>query len=377
MTVKTVSEVDGAKQSLRLLRTKHMATIFRITRGDGGFLLLTDHDRPITFNEELYLPLTLSSISSETRESGVKNGTQVAKGIIDGVVIKARDLQGHQYRGAVVKHKLIDWRNPLHVFYAETKRIRQIYWDGSQWSAIIEGIVATIQQPTGGRFGGTFSTTCPYRLGDASTCKADISLDTITTAVVQLVVSARNTVQFTTASWPGIYEDNYYKEGELQWVSGANAGLICQIIRYVHSTREVEILVPASFDMAVGDVAIVRPGCDGIRGTCEAKFRQSVAFSGTTTSVGTTTTIICATLSATLTSSILDGLNYYVMQTSGTMAGVERLIVSNTTTQLTVTPPLTASSPIGAAFVIRRSNIVNFGGSPYDPDAGRVLLQVP
>jgi hypothetical protein len=53
------------------------------------------------------------------------------------------------------------------------------------------------------------------------------------------------------------------------------------------------------------------------------------------------------------------------------------LILTNTTTALTVTPDLTANSPSGATFVIRRSNVVNFGGSPYDPDAGRVLLQVP
>ena len=59
MTVKTVADSAGCLQSLRLLRTKHMAALFRLQRQDGFVLRFTDHDRPLTFDGELYEPVNL------------------------------------------------------------------------------------------------------------------------------------------------------------------------------------------------------------------------------------------------------------------------------------------------------------------------------
>lgn len=377
MTVKTVADSAGCLQSLRLLRTKHLAALFRLQRQDGFVLRFTDHDRPLTFDGELYEPVNLSSISAERREAGLRSGNQEASGIVDGVTITIPDLLGHKYRGAIVWQKLIDWRRPLHVFYAETKRVRQIQWDGSRWVATLEGMAARMQQLVGGRFGGIFTTTCNYRLGEVNTCRADISLETITDVTVSGLIGtdAYMGAYFSAASWPGTYADDYYRDGEIQWTTGANAGLVSPIVQHIHgSPREIRFLLPTSFPIVVGDKGIARPGCDGLRGTCYGKFRQQPAATGSVTAGSTTTLINTSGLTA---NAYQDG-TYYVVMTSGALAGQERLVFANSATSIQVpsTNPWPSAPVTGTTYAIRKTNVLNFGGSPYDPDAGVVVEQV-
>lgn len=377
MTVRSVADSAGCQQSLRLLRGKYMANLFRIQRQDSYVLRFTDHDRALTYDGETYSPVNLSSISAERREAGLRSGNQEASGIIDGVTITIPDLLGHKYRGAIVWQKVVDWRFPLHVFYAETKRIRQIQWDGIRWIATLEGIAARMQQLVGGRFGGIFTTTCSYRLGDASTCRADISLETITDVTVSGLIGTdtRMGAYFSAASWPGTYADDYYRDGEIEWTTGSNAGSISPIVTHIHgSPREIRFLLPTSFPIVVGDKGIARPGCDGLRGTCYGKFRTLPAATGTVLA-GTTTQLI---QTSGLTSGAYQDGTYYVVMTSGALKGQERLIFANSATGIQVpATTLWPSAPAtGSTYAIRRTNVLNFGGSPYDPDAGVVVEQV-
>ena len=54
----------------------------------------------------------------------------------------------------------------------------------------------------------------------------------------------------------------------------ANAGVVSPIVGYAHATRAVELLLAPPFPIEVGDIGIVRPGCDGLRVTCRDKYNN-------------------------------------------------------------------------------------------------------
>lgn len=257
-----------------------MATLFRVQRLDGYVLRFTDHDRTISQGGETYSPANLASVSAERREAGLRTGNQEATGIVDGSTITIPDLLGDRYRGAAVTQQIVDWAMPWLVYYRARKVIRQIKWDGSRYVAVIEGQAAKLQRKVGGRFGGIYSTTCTYTLGDPVTCKKDISADVRANVVVETVQDDRMQCRFTTASWTGTFTDDYFRDGEIEWTVGDNLGVVSPIVRYIHSNRECQFLFPTPFPIQAGDEGTARPGCDGLKTTCIDKFNNVLNFGG-------------------------------------------------------------------------------------------------
>ena len=165
---------NAALDSLRYRRCKTLANCIRLIRPDGFELLVTDHDRRLTFEGRVYEPTNSLDLSADRREGGLRSGNQEARGPIDGQVIVIPDLLANRYRGSEVQLALIDWVRPWLVFARHRKFIRKVVWTGSQWVATIEGRTQQLSRPAAGRFKGTFSVYCPYQLGDQF-CKKDIS----------------------------------------------------------------------------------------------------------------------------------------------------------------------------------------------------------
>jgi uncharacterized phage protein (TIGR02218 family) len=194
-------------------------------------------------------------------------------------VITIPDLDANRYRGAEVRQVVVDWMRPWIVYARHRKWIRSIVRDGSTFIGTMEARTQGLQHAQAGRFGGTFSTTCTYELGDADSCKKDISAD-LKTATVSVVVDDRRTCQFTTASWPGTYADDYYRDGSIEWTTGDNAGHVSAIYGYTHATRQCDLLLPTPKAIQVGDVGIAKPGCNGLLTTCRDKYSNQLNFGG-------------------------------------------------------------------------------------------------
>lgn len=259
-------------------RTKHACNLVAITRTDGEILRFTDHDRALTFMGTEFTPVIFAGMSAERRESALRSGNQEVYGIIDGSMVVVPDLLGNRYRGAEVAHVVTDWRMPWLWVARHRKWIRSVNWTGSTFVATLEGRSQVLSRPAGGRFGGRWLAKCPYVLG-GEFCRASIAAWTIPTAVVQTVTS-RRVVSFTVASWAGSWDDGEYRDGEVEWLTGANAGTVSPILDYVHATRTCTLLTPTPFAIVAGDTATARVGCDGLSTTCEAKFSNLVNHGG-------------------------------------------------------------------------------------------------
>lgn len=71
------------------------------------------------------------------------------------------------------------------------------------------------------------------------------------------------------------FPDGYFRDGEIEWTTGANAGLVSPIVEWDSDVREATLLIPTPFDIAVDDTGVVRAGCDGLKTTCTTKFSNT------------------------------------------------------------------------------------------------------
>lgn len=207
-----------AEQTLTRCRSKKLANVVRITRTDGFVLAFTDHDRPLTFEGTTFRPAVFAGMSAERRESALKSGNQEASGIIDGSYVLLPDLLGERYRGAEVEHRIIDWGVPMLCYARFRKWIRAVTFTDIGFVATLEGRTQDLQRPAGGRFGGTFTTTCPYKLGNEF-CKADVGANggRQTGIRVDTIESLRMSVTTRDEGWNDTFDDDHFRDGDMVW----------------------------------------------------------------------------------------------------------------------------------------------------------------
>jgi uncharacterized phage protein (TIGR02218 family) len=184
-------------------------------------LRFTDHDRTVTFEGYTYAPAQFAGMSAERREGALRTGNQELYGIIDGDSVLVPDLMGSKYRGAEVRHVVTDWNMPSRWIARHRKWIRNVNWNGSTFIATLEGRTQVLHRPAGGRFGGVWQERCPYILGGVH-CTKDVSSLELTGASVATVTS-RMELEFDTVEWPSAHQasDDFYANGEVEWVWAA------------------------------------------------------------------------------------------------------------------------------------------------------------
>lgn len=267
-------QLQVGEQSTRWFRSATLADVWELTRLDGVVIRFTNHDRQLSWRGGTFTPIAFGAAFDASSDAGLKVSTQEISGYIDGTTLTIPDMLAGRYKGARVRHRVVDWRFPGPMLYADTKWIRQIRWDGEKWQATLDNVAAKIQRPVGGRFGGVFAPTCHYRLGDAN-CKKDISSMSGTMGVAAI---DHQRMVFT-ASMGGSWPDDHW--GEVEWTSGANTGVVSKVVTFEATpTNRFHLLTPTPFDMAVSDGATIRPACDGLLATCINVFSNQDNFGG-------------------------------------------------------------------------------------------------
>jgi uncharacterized phage protein (TIGR02218 family) len=222
----------GALDLLRLTRGKRLCHLIRVVPQSIPTLLLTDHDRMVTFGGDTFSPISFGSMSADRREAAFRTGNQEVIGSINGEQITVPHLNAHQYVGAEVTITVVDWQFPWLVFAQHRKWIRSIRHDGSSFVGTLEGRSQSLQHPSGGRFGGSFTTYCPYELGDAATCKKDISTWEFLVRV-DFQPENRRIFKLSTTLLPNnnpstgsAFVDDFFRDGSIEWLyDPAPAGL--------------------------------------------------------------------------------------------------------------------------------------------------------
>lgn len=425
----------AAAQTYR--RSKTWCNIYSILRRDGMELRFTDHTRALTIDGKVYMPIGSATMSAERRESGLKTGDVEATGYLSSEVVTAytanstgsntsvtlndttanwapnswtgytvenlannetrvvlgntptmlllrtawsstpttgayrirhqlvtyTDLMRGLYRDATVTTATVDWRRPHLKHYGQVRFMRDVRSDGHAWTIALESRAQLLQKSIGGERGGIFTPTCTYKLGDLSTCKADIAAD------IQLTSSAAETI---TAATPLVltrsgtaWTANQFADYRVLITSGAAKGQERRIVS--NGTQTITVGLAFNPTPAVSDTFLVGRG---FQVSTVVDSRKEFQVSG---------------MAAKLDDYFRDGeIEWTVGNNVGVVSPIYQYASSTRNILLLVpTPyPITTSDfgiirpgcdGLTSTCRDKFNNIVNFGGSPYDPGSGFVL----
>lgn len=361
-----------AQDSWRHAWCKRPCNLVKITRTDGSTLTITDHDRPIDFEGSTYRPIVFAGMSAERREAALRSGNQEAYGLIDANYVLLPDLLGDRYRGAEVAHVITDFELPLLVVARHRKWIRSVTFTGESFVATLEGRTQVLTRPAGGRFGGIFTTTCPYKLG-GEFCKVDLNDDDLTYNGVRVDSVAVDRMQFLglASSFYGSPVDDYFRDGEMQWRWSAPV-VSSTCTANTTSTTLTDSTQTWTTNEHVGrQMRILHPASNAVQ------------TAWTTILSNTATTLTFASWAATF----LSGTGYDIAgfcENNGHISPVAKYQASNRRIELLFPTPFPIA--VGDSGILRVgcdglkttckdkfNNLDNFGGDAEAPSAGKVV----
>ena len=253
--------------------THRLVSLFNLTRTDNVKLLLTNHNKELLFNQELYTPMGGFSASAQEKQAGVKVQNFAIRGILDSSAITFDDLHDGRYLNAQIIEYLVDWKYLFAgAFDTRIYSIADILFTNGYWEAQVEGITRELRP----KKGGLYSRPCDFIFGDS-----DCRLDAATFTTFGATVGTPGTDKRTKFSTDLVDADGIYDGGTLTWLTGANAGLTAEVKDYVNAGGEVRLYVHTQRDIETGDTFDIVQGClkEAIR-DCKDKFDNLVNHGG-------------------------------------------------------------------------------------------------
>lgn len=239
---------------------------WRLTRGDGGVMGFTDHDRPLTFDGVTYQAATGFTASEVQSSLGLSVDNLTVSGALSSTALNEGDLAAGLYDGASIAIWRVNWRDTGQRVLMRSGTLGEVTRAGGAFQAEVRGLAQALNQPVGRVFGHL----CDATLGDAR-CGFSI------TPTIGAVTAATDARRFTVS---GLDEasDGDFTAGLLTFTSGANNGRSGEIKRQIGSN--IELWQAMSEPVAVGDAVTITPGCDKQFSTCRARFANAANFRG-------------------------------------------------------------------------------------------------
>lgn len=270
----------------RLAESKRWVNVWRIALQNNTHKRYTDHNQDIDFTEPILALATFKAAggfgkSAERSEAGLRNRDQEIAGMISAVDITVEDLQAGLYDKAELRCYMVDWLYPWNgPLDWNSYFIRKISYSRSMWRADVVTATHLMVLPIGEIHGrdcetDLFDNRCTLIKADHLRANANIS-----------AVTDRG--RFRLTSIPATFNpsaverspigDDHFKHGEIQVASGLNLGMTLEIKKYTHSTREIELQLPAPFNFVVDDKVDLWVGCTRVYDTSTGLGNGCVQF---------------------------------------------------------------------------------------------------
>jgi uncharacterized phage protein (TIGR02218 family) len=245
-----------------------LATCWKLTRVDGAVMGFTDHTSDLLVDAVTYQAATGFSPSSVESKDRFSVDNLDITGILDSAAITEADIMSGKYDFAEVEIFRVNYLD-----ISQGKVIERRGWTGEvsiksgQFIAEVRGLTQKLQQ----NIVELYSPTCRAVLGDAR-CKVNLASFSVTGAV-STVTSKQIFIanSFTQAA-------GYFTAGEVEWLTGANAGRRMEIKEF--SNKQFVLVLPMPSNITVGDTFKAVAGCDKAFSTCYGKFSNATNFRG-------------------------------------------------------------------------------------------------
>ena len=258
-------------------RRHRYATTWKITRADSTVFRFTSHDHKLTVGGEIFTPAGGFNATAQQKRDSLRGQDKDFQGVITSAAITTEDLREGRYRGATVEEQLVDWQYPWGgVIASAFYYVLETRFTGESWDAQLQGLTAQLER----NVGAVHTRNCPYNLGDAD-CRKVLTSFTANGSAVTVVTDRAN---FTATD--GEYSSqaaDLYQFGEVQWLTGNNAGLVSEVrsnTAAAGTSITFELQLDTVLDIEVDDTFDVIQGCNKTRAVCISKFDNIDNYGG-------------------------------------------------------------------------------------------------
>ena len=248
-----------------------VAWAIKITRTDDEVYGWTSADRNATIDAVIYESAPGLSVASFASSAGLAVDNSELTVLADDTIITRADiLAGHWNNAAYLLFKY-DWTDvSAGEEVISAGFLGELHPRSGAYVAELRGLQQYLQQPVG----AASTKTCRARLGDALCTKA---LGSFTHTGTVSHVTSKQVFRDTSRS----EADDYFGEGLVTWTAGLNVGLTHKIKTYASATDTFTLMLPAIFDIQVGDTYSVVAGCrKRLDEDCFTKFDNVLNFQG-------------------------------------------------------------------------------------------------
>ena len=254
--------------------TTSMAYCWRVTRADGTVMGFTEHDNDVVYAGTTFAAASGFSASQIEQSLGLSVDNMNATGALSSSAITDADILAGRYDDATVELFWVNWSDPSMGVTIAAGNLGEIKRQGVAFSAEFRSVANRLNQ----KIGQTYERTCSAKLGD-SRCKVDLTAAAYRANCV--TETAGISVQIVAAGLSG-YAKDWFSGGTLHFTSGANAELAFEIKAHLRTSGVdiLELWLPTSFPVAIGDTATATAGCRKTVAVCKAKFANIVNFRG-------------------------------------------------------------------------------------------------
>jgi uncharacterized phage protein (TIGR02218 family) len=246
-----------------------LATLWKLTRRDGTIFGFTDHDKPITFETQLYSPTSSYDTSAVSTKDDLSVANIEATGLLNATGITAAGLEAGTWDGTRTEVREVNFKDlTMGANLLPFGEIGEIQRKGRKFQIEIRGLTNKLQN----NIGRIYVDQCDADLGDTR-CGVDLEALRIS-GTVDSSTNKRNFLATLTAK-----PVDWFKYGVVTWVTGLNAGLSMEVKgNPVAGTFELALAMP--FAIVATDTFTVTPGCNKLLktgpeeylGDCKVKY---------------------------------------------------------------------------------------------------------
>lgn len=199
------------------------------------------------------------------------------RGLFSSTQVSERDLIGGKLDGASYQYFLVNWQalptslsaSPADYLLLSAGRLGEYKSTERDFTAAGLSLIDRLaeKQPI------QTSPVCRATLGD-SKCTVDLTPFTHTLTVAS--VTGNRSIVTSAIALP----DGYFKNGELEFLTGENAGARAKIADWVDTSNTLTLFLPVFYPINPGDSIRCVAGCDKRLVTCRDQFNNVLNFRG-------------------------------------------------------------------------------------------------
>lgn len=251
-----------------------LSRCWKITRSDGRVFGFTDHDNDLAFDGLTYQASTGMDAQALEMSTGLSVDNSQAVGALSAIGLTEEDILAGKYDGAEICLWWVNWRNcdeRMQLFRGSLGEMRQ---RGKVFEIELRGLADTLNRA----IGRAYLKTCDLALG-AQKCGVDLSDPRF--AISLTVTSAMDGTILRIGALK-TFVPEWFSNGTLRWLNGANAGTSGLIKQDLGSgaERRIELWQEPAAIAKPGDGFTIVAGCDKRAVTCREKFDNFMNFRG-------------------------------------------------------------------------------------------------